>query len=317
MSAGVRLGHILYGTCYLPIERNGQDGPEPVSSSAPTVGDVSGSTREQVTALVTLLRAVLELARDEQLTFLAAAIAYYAFLSLVPLFIVSVTVATVLAGETLAEETLAIVGTSLTPEASALLASALQNSSGRGGVTAVGLLVLAWSGLRVFRALDIAFSRIYGATGAIPLLGQLRRAVLVAGAIALALGAAILVVTAVGTVTGPVFALLGPVGLLLVLPVVFFPLYYVFPATDVTVRETIPGAVFAASGWTMLSLGFGVYASYAGSFQLYGVLGGVLLLLVWFYFGGLVLLLGAAVNAVAADRSRDRQLQQGSLREAN
>jgi membrane protein len=74
---------------------------------------------------------------------------------------------------------------------------------------------------------------------------------------------------------------------------------------------------------------FGVYTTYAGSFQLYGVLGGVLLLLVWFYFAGLLLLVGVAVNVVAAGRIddlqrvpaiepvQDRQLQQGALRESD
>jgi hypothetical protein len=86
------------------------------------------------------------------------------------------------------------------------------------------------------------------------------------------------------------------------LPVVLFPLYYIFPSQHVTLTGAIPGAVFAGSGWTLLGTAFGVYTTHAGSFQLYGVLGGVLLLLVWFYF---------------ADGSRDRQLQQGSLRETD
>ncbi len=90
-----------------------------------------------------------------------------------------------------------------------------------------------------------------------------------------------------------------------------------FPADDVTVREALPGAVFAGVSWTVLGTVFGVYAAQAGGAQLYGVLGGVLLLLVWFYFAGLVLLLGAALNAVLAGRFEDRQLQQGALREKN
>ena len=88
----------------------------------------------------------------------------------------------------------------------------------------------------------------------------------------------------------------------MLLPVVLFPLYYIFPSQHVTLTGAIPGAVFAGSGWTLLGTAFGVYTTHAGSFQLYGVLGGVLLLLVWFYF---------------ADGSRDRQLQQGSLRETD
>lgn len=271
----------------------------------------------QLRALFDLLRAVVGLAQDEQFTFLAAAIAYYSFLSIVPLLIVGVTVATSLAGETVAEQTLAITETFLTPDAGELLTDAILDSSGRGSVTVVGLGVLVWSGLRVFRGLDIAFSRIYGDRETAPLPTQILRATLVAVAITLAVGVAVGVVTALGMFTGPVITVLGPVSLVVVLPMVFFPLYYVFPSTDVSIREAIPGSVFAAGGWSLLSLGFGVYASYAGGFQLYGVLGGVLLLLVFFYFGGLVLLLGAAFNVSIADRFEDRQLQQGSLRETN
>jgi len=164
--------------------------------------------------------------------------------------------------------------------------------------------------LRVFRGLDIAFSRAYGTTAPKSLPAQLRDAGLVLLAVGLAVGA-----TTLGSALlsrGPLglAGLGGPVGLAVVLPVVFFPLYYVFPAEDVTVREAVPGAVFAGLGWTLLGTVFGVYASQAGSFQLYGVLGGVLLLLVWFYFAGLVLLLGVTLNALLAGRLRDRQLQQ-------
>ncbi|PSP27582.1 hypothetical protein BRC65_05060 [Halobacteriales archaeon QH_2_65_14] len=77
--------------------------------------------------------------------------------------------------------------------------------------------------------------------------------------------------------------LAGSLGLVVVLPAVFFPLYYVFPGRNVTVREGVPGAVFAATRRAILGRVFGLYASYAGGFQLYGVLGGVLLVLVWFY----------------------------------
>ncbi len=82
-----------------------------------------------------------------------------------------------------------------------------------------------------------------------------------------------------------------------------------FP-TGMTLREAVPGAVFAGGGWTLLGTGFNVYAAQADSYQVYGVIGGVLLLVTWFYFAGQVLLVGAAVNAALADR----QLQQVSRR---
>jgi membrane protein len=271
-------------------------------------------TRHPVYATGTTLVA---LAQAQQLPFLAAAIAYYAFVSIVPLLIVGVAVATALAGQTVATEVVTAVGTFLTPEATDLLEAALVDDTGRGSATAAGLAVLLWGGLRVFRALDSAFSRIYGVSAPAPLLAQLRDAVLVLGAVVAAIGATVGLAAVVPLADTPFAGLAGTAGLLVLLPIVFFPLYYVFPARRVTVRDALPGAVFAGVGWTLLGTVFGIYTTYAGGFQLYGVLGGVLLLLVWFYFGGLVVLLGVALNVVLGGSVRDRQLQQGALRETD
>jgi len=262
------------------------------------------------------------LVRAEQLSFLAAAISYYAFVSVVPLLIVGLAVTTAVSGPALTTQVVAAVGEFLTPEATTLLETALEADAGRGGVTTVGLAVLVWGGLRVFRGLDVAFSLVYGTTTPKPLLSQIRDALLVLSAVGLAIIGTIAGTTAVGFDLVPLSGLTGTATLAVFLPVLFLPLYYVFPSERVTVREAVPGAVVAGVGWALLGSVFGIYASYAGSFQLYGVLGGVLLVLVWFYFAGLLLLVGAAVNVVAAGRVddgqlapvSDRQLQQGALR---
>jgi len=57
--------------------------------------------------LVADVRELVDLAQSRQLPFLAAAIAYYAFLSVVPLLIVALTIASVVAGEALAEQIVA------------------------------------------------------------------------------------------------------------------------------------------------------------------------------------------------------------------
>jgi len=272
---------------------------------------------QHVRTVVRSLRTTVSLAQAEQLPFLAAAIAYYAFLSVVPLLIVSFAVASTLAGEAVATQLFAATDEFLTPEAGELLTEALVAAPGREGMTLAGSVVLVWGTLRVFRGLDTAFARVYGSTIAKPLLEQLRDALVVVFAI----GAAVAVTLVVGSlpvVFGVSLAgVLGPLGLVAVLPLVFFPLYYVFPARDVTVCEAVPGALLAAGGWALLGTLFGVYTTYAGSFQLYGVLGGVLLLLIWFYFGGLILLVGVAVNAAVSGRFEDRQLQHEPLRERN
>jgi YihY family inner membrane protein len=259
--------------------------------------------------VVATARQLLAVAQTEQLGFLAAAIAYYAFVSLVPLLLVAVAVATAVAGEAFAGEVLAVASGLFTPETLALLEGALTNQTGRGGATAVGLVVLTWSSLRVFRGLDVAFSRIYGVGGEESFLGRIRDALAALAALVVALGA-VVVVGAVLPLGGlRVGAAAQTLTLVVVLTVVFLPMYYVFPDCSVGVREVLPGAVAAALGWTALSVGFGEYAARAGGFQLYGILGGVLLALTWFYFGGVILLGGATLNTVLAGR-RDRQLQQ-------
>lgn len=263
----------------------------------------------------TKAKTLVVVAQTQQLPFLAAAIAYYAFLSAIPLLIVALTVATAVAGQTLATQLLSAVDEFLTPEAATLVEQALVGADGRGGITLAGLAVLLWGSLRVFRGLDIAFSRVYGNTQVKSLPEQLRDALLVLAGIALAVASTVVISALLPLSPVPLAALVAPIGLLVILPVVFFPLYYVFPARDVTVREALPGAVIAGVGWTALGTVFGIYATHAGAFQLYGVLGGVLLLLVWFYVGGLLLLFGASVNAVLAGRLEDRQLQQEGLRE--
>ena len=274
-------------------------------------GTRSYVTRETLTADV---RRFAALVQARQLPFLAAAIAYYAFLSVVPLLIVGLTIATAVAGETVAAQLLTAVDEFLTPEAASILEETLVAGRGRGSVTAIGLLVLLWGGLRVFRGLDIAFSEIYGATTPKPLSKQLLDALLVLTGIGLAVAATVLISSLFTLLPVPLAELGGTAGLVVVLTAVFYPLYYVFPSVVVTPREAVPGAVFASVGWTALGTVFGIYAANAGSLELYGILGGVLLLLVWFYFGGLVLLLGAVLNVVLGERVGDRQLQQARLR---
>lgn len=264
--------------------------------------------------VVSTVRSLVSVARTEQLGFMAAAIAYYAFVSLVPLLLVTVAVASTVAGPGFAADVLAVAGGVLSPEAVDLLRGALADGAGRGGATAAGLAVLVWSGLRVFRGLDVAFARIYRVDAPRSFLTNVRDAAVALAAIGLAVGA-VVAVTALLPLAG--FSPGGPLRTLwlaVALPVVFLPLYYVFPDCSVTVREIVPGAALAGLGWTLLGFLFGVYAAAADNFQLYGLIGGVLLVLTWFYLGGLVLLSGATLNTVLAGR-RDRQVQQGSLRD--
>jgi YihY family inner membrane protein len=263
---------------------------------------------------VSVGRDLVSAVRTQQVSFLSASIAYYMFVSLLPLLLLGLAVATFLGGESFAEEVVAAVGTALTPQAGRLLGSALTNASGRGGATVVSLAVMVWGSLKVFRGVDTAFSRIYGTHETDSFLDSVTDAVAALGGIGLAL-VGFAVVGSLGALFG-VNVALGGLALVPILVVAFLPLYYLFPDTPTTVRQALPGTVFAAVGWTVLATVFSLYASVAGSFQLYGVIGGVLLLVTWFYFAGQLMLVGAVLNAVLAGGA-DRQLQHESLRQSD
>lgn len=58
------------------------------------------------------------------------------------------------------------------------------------------------------------------------------------------------------------------------------------------------GALVVAGLWLLATVGFSLYANYAGNLgAAYGTLGGVIVLMLWFFMSGLIVLLGAELNA--------------------
>jgi len=76
-------------------------------------------------------------------------------------------------------------------------------------------------------------------------------------------------------------------------------MYYLAPAVEHRTWYWItPGSLVATVAWVTMSLGLRVYVNYFGNYTAtYGSIAGVILLLLWLYLSGLVLLLGAEINA--------------------
>lgn len=85
-----------------------------------------------------------------------------------------------------------------------------------------------------------------------------------------------------------------------VLALTFAVLYHWAPAwKERHWRWLTPGTTVAVAGWLLASLGFRVYIHYFNSYTVtYGSLGAVIILLMWFYISGLMLLLGAEIDSV-------------------
>lgn len=82
-----------------------------------------------------------------------------------------------------------------------------------------------------------------------------------------------------------------------VLLIVFISLYKFSPNLKVKFRQALPGALFATIGWQLSSLGFAYYVSPSRYSHIYGNLGGLIILMIWFYLTAMILILGALINA--------------------
>ena len=259
---------------------------------------------------VTVTRGVVNGAQSDRITFIAASLAYYALISLLPLLLLALAAAAAFGDAGTVEALVDGASWALGEQAGTLVRDGLAGAAGAGGATVLGLAVLLWSGLKLFRGLDVAFSAVYARPGPESLLDQLRNGTVALGAVVAGVAATVLVgalVAGIGVGESvrrfDLLGVVGTVGLVAGLIAAFLPLYYVLPGGKVAVREALPGAVFAAVGWTLLQTGFRAYAGTAGSYETYGALGGVLLLVTFLYVGALLLLLGVVLNAVLAGRA--------------
>ncbi|ELZ12707.1 ribonuclease BN [Haloterrigena salina JCM 13891] len=237
--------------------------------------------------------------QEKNVPFMAASIAYQAFISLLPLLVLIFFLVTFVGGDAFAEQVSTATEGFLPDSGQLLIENAIEDSPASAGSTIVGLVVLLWGSLKIFRGLDTAFSEIYGTTNENSFFDQIHDALIVFGVIG---GALIFAAVATAIVAFlpeiPFLGVAQSILLFAVLAIAFFPMYYYFPDVGSSKRQVVPGVVVAALGWTLLQSLFRVYVSFASSSESAGPLGAILLLLTWLYFGGMILLVGAVVNAV-------------------
>jgi len=98
----------------------------------------------------------------------------------------------------------------------------------------------------------------------------------------------------------------------LLLVLTFAMLYYCAP--DCKVRRwhwLTPGGAIGIAGWLLASFGLRVYLHFFNTYTVtYGSLGAVIILLIWFYITGLMLLLGAEINSQIEAAAAEKALRQ-------
>ncbi len=242
---------------------------------------------------------------EKNVSFMAAGIAYNALVSLAPLLILLLLIVSVVGGDLEGRLIDAADGGLPGPIADVVTGIFSADSSAT-GASLVGLVVLLWGTLKIFRGLDTAFSAIYETDGENSLPNQVVDGAVVLGSLVVSVLATVAVSVGVERAADrfPLLSALSPVVLLAGLILAFFPMYYRFPDTDLGWRDVLPGTVFAAVGWGVLQGLFRVYLAFGGS-GVGNFFGGVLVVVSWLYFSGLVLLVGAVLNAVIGGHASD------------
>lgn len=94
------------------------------------------------------------------------------------------------------------------------------------------------------------------------------------------------------------YAMRWPFGIAIYFLAISF-INFSLPTERMPFKKFIPGSVFASAGMLIASWIYSYYAStFANQNLIYGSLGSVVGLLIWFYFLGSVLVVGIVLNAV-------------------
>jgi membrane protein len=95
------------------------------------------------------------------------------------------------------------------------------------------------------------------------------------------------------------FAVLRWVIIAAALLLAFSLIYYLAPNTEQRFKWVTPGSVLGVTALVLVSLGFRLYVQNFGAYDAtYGSIGAVIILMLWLYAAGLVLLIGSEVNVV-------------------
>jgi membrane protein len=246
--------------------------------------------------------------------YMSAALAYYGFLSLFPLMLLGLSVAGfVLAGRADLQAEVAAGIARAVPGLESLIGGRIDELIAvRAGTGIVGLAGLLWTGTGVAGAARNALRRIFRQPLPEGIIEDKVRLVLKT----IGLGLLALLATGLASVIGGVEAR-GPLGvaLLILVPVGTFVLdlalflvsYRTLMKGRTPWRDLLPGAVFAAIGWTVLKLVGAWYATrvVAGS-AVYGTFATTVGVLVLLYLAARLFVYGAELNAVLMDERENR-----------
>lgn len=252
-------------------------------------------------------------------TGLAAQIAYYFLLSLFPLLIFVVTLLPYLPVDQ--ADILGLVRDFAPGETMSMIEETLQDvmSNRNSGLLSVSIIATIWSASNGMNAIVKSLNRAYDVEESRSFIATRLMSILLTFAMILVFVIALLL---------PVFG--KQIGLFLfsqfgfsdqfltiwngirwaitpiILFIIFVGLYFFAPSKRIKCLSAFPGAIFATLGWVLASLAFSYYVGSFGNYSAtYGSIGGIIVLMIWFYLTGIIIMIGGEINALVTIKDKD------------
>lgn len=267
---------------------------------------------KRINNIATFLRDLYVRTRDDDVAGLASQLAYFFLLSLFPALVFLITMMGYLPIQT--QDVLEFLNQYAPRDAMALIKPNVDNivNNQNGGLLSFGVVATLWAASNGVNAIMNAFNRAYDIKETRPFyMTRILSIVLTLSMIFVIVFALILPVF--GKVIGEtIFQTLGlsdsfleawkALRLLMSFVVLFVVLSFLYkfaPNRKVSPKEVVSGALFAAVGWVVVSYLFAFYVDHFGNYSnTYGGLGGIIILMLWFYLTAWVILLGGEINAL-------------------
>jgi len=244
---------------------------------------------------------------------LAAQLAFYFLLALFPTVLCVIALVSFLPLQNFTDEVTRLLGGFAPPEMVTLIREQMVRlaDGNDGGIFSIGLLGALWSSSAAMVAMIDSMNRAYDIDESRPWWKVRVTAVL------LTVGLAVFVVLSAGLIVagpqvadllagtfgfGPLFTttwkiVQWPIAFALVTTGIAL-VYYYAPDAEQDFTWITPGSVIAATLWVVASLLFRFYVVSFGNYEAtYGTVTGVILLMLWFYISGLMLIIGAEAAA--------------------
>ncbi|MCP3029070.1 YihY/virulence factor BrkB family protein [Halobacillus sp. A5] len=250
----------------------------------------------------------------------AAQLAYFFLLSLFPFMIFLITLLGYLNIDE--ERALLMISTYAPPDTYEMISENVSDilRDRNGGLLSIGILGTLWAASNGVNTLIKAFNRAHHADEKRSFLVSRLISILLTIAMIVVIGVAFLLPVLGNAIGVYVFSMFGLSEDFLrtwdtlrwvISSIIFFTvlsfLYFMAPDQPMRIKEIALGALFATVGWQLVSLFFSFYVENLGNYSAtYGSLGGVIVLMIWFYLSGIVILIGGEINALIHKKHKGR-----------